>query len=56
MPMVHLTTGETISIYKRLMHDPATVEVWQPVFGKDFGGMAQGNNKTDKKGPTLFSS
>jgi hypothetical protein len=23
-PMVHPTTGETISSYKRLMHDPAT--------------------------------
>ncbi len=44
--MVHSTTNKTISSYKHLMHDPATVELWQTAFGKDFGGMAQGNNKT----------
>ena len=49
-PMVHPMTGETISNYKRLMHDPATAEVWQTVFGKDFGGMAQGDDKTGQKG------
>jgi len=49
-PMVHPTTGETISSYKRLMNDPETVEVWQTAFGKDFGGMAQGDNKTGQKG------
>ncbi len=42
--------GETISSYKKLMNDPATAEVWQTAFGKDFGGMAQGNNKTGQKG------
>ncbi len=47
--MVHPTTGETISSYKKMMHDPATVEIWQPAFGKDFGGMAQGDNKTGQK-------
>jgi hypothetical protein len=50
MPMVHPTTGETISSYKKLMHDPATSEIWQTVFGKDLGGVAQGNNKTGQKG------
>jgi hypothetical protein len=49
-PMVHLTTGETISSYKKLMHDPATTEIWQTAFGKDFGSMAQGDNKTGQKG------
>ena len=49
-PMVHPTTGETISSYKRLMHDLATAEVWQTAFGKDFGGMAQGDDKTGQKG------
>ncbi len=39
MLRVHPTTGETISSYKQLMHDPATSEVWQMAFGKDFGGM-----------------
>ena len=32
-PMVHPTTGETITSHKRLMHGPATVEVWQTAFG-----------------------
>ena len=49
-PMIHPTTGEIISSYKRLMHDPATAEVWQMAFGKDFGGMAQGDLKTGQKG------
>jgi hypothetical protein len=49
MPMVHPTTGETISSYKKLMHDPATKDIWQRAFGKDFGGMAQGCNKNSSK-------
>jgi hypothetical protein len=49
-PMVHLTTGKTITSYKQLMHDPKTAEVWQMAFGKDFGGMVQGDNKTGQKG------
>jgi hypothetical protein len=49
-PMVLLVTGKTISSYKQLMKDPATVEVWQTAFGKDFGGMVQGNNKTGQRG------
>ena len=48
--MVHPTTGETISSYKRLMNDQETAKVWQTAFGKDFGGMAQGDNKTGQKG------
>ncbi len=48
-PMVHPITGETISSYKKLMNDLATAEIWQTAFGKDFGGMAQGDNKTGQK-------
>ncbi len=48
--MIHPTTGKTISSCKQLMHNPATSETWQTAFGKDFGGMAQGNNKTGQKG------
>jgi hypothetical protein len=48
--MVHPVTGETISSYKKLMHDPATAETWQSAFGKNFGGMVQGDNKTGQKG------
>ena len=47
--MVHLTTGETISSYKWLMNDPKTAKIWQTAFGKDFGGVAQGDNKTGQK-------
>ncbi len=49
-PMVHPITGETISSYKKMMHVPANAEVWQTAFGKDFGGMCQGDNKTGQKG------
>jgi hypothetical protein len=42
MPMIHPTTGETITSYKKLMNNPAMMEIWQTLFGKDFGGMAQG--------------
>jgi hypothetical protein len=48
--MVHPTTGETISSYKKLMHNPATSEIWQTAFGKYFGGMAQGDDKAGQKG------
>jgi hypothetical protein len=50
MPMVHPVTGETISSYKKLKNDPATAETWMTAFGKEFGGMAQGDNKTGQKG------
>ena len=48
--MVHPETGEMISSYKKLMKDPVTAETWQTAFGKDFGGMCQGNNKTGMVG------
>ena len=49
-PMIHPTTGETITSYKLLMNDHETAETWQTAFGKDFGGMAQGNDKTGQAG------
>ncbi len=49
-PMVHPVTGATITSYKKLMHNTATAEVWQMAFGRDFGRMAQGDNKTCQKG------
>jgi len=53
--MVHLVTGETITSYKKVMKDPATAEIWQTAFGKEFGGMAQGDDKTKTKGTnTMF--
>jgi hypothetical protein len=50
MLTVHPTTGESFSSYKKLMHNPVTSEIWQTMYGKDFGGMAQGNSKTGQKG------
>jgi hypothetical protein len=50
LPIEHPVTGEPISSYKKMMHDPATSEIWQTAFGKDFGGMAQGDQKTGQKG------
>jgi hypothetical protein len=32
------------------MHDPGMADIWQTAFGKDFGGMVQGDNKTGQKG------
>jgi hypothetical protein len=49
LPMVHPVTGETISSYKKIMNDPATSEIRQTAFGKDFGYMAQGDHKTSQK-------
>ncbi len=50
MPMIHPITGKSISSYKRLMNDPVTADTWMTAFGKDFGGMCQGNNKTGQPG------
>jgi hypothetical protein len=50
MPMVHPITGGTISSYKRLMGNPTTAETWRTAFGKDFGGMAQGDLKMGQTG------
>ena len=35
------------------MNYPKTVEIWKTAFGKDFGGMAQGEDKTGQKGTNL---
>ena len=48
--VVHPITGETITKYKKLKNDPATQEVWTTAFGKEFGNLAQGDNKTGEEG------
>jgi hypothetical protein len=50
LPMVYPVTGVTISSYTKLMNNPAMAEMWQMAFGKDFGGMEQGDNKTGQNG------
>jgi hypothetical protein len=49
-PMVHPVTEQTISSYKQLVNGSATAKVWQTEFGRDFGGMAQVDNKTGQNG------
>jgi hypothetical protein len=50
MPMINPITVVTISSYKQMTKDPTTAETWQTAFRKDFGGMAQGDQKTRQKG------
>jgi hypothetical protein len=49
-PAIHPVTGETFTSYKKAMKDPAIADIWQTAFGKEFGGMAQGDNKTGTTG------
>ncbi len=50
MLVVHPITGEHITSYHCLMLDPLTSKVWMTAFEKDFGSMAQGDEKTGTKG------
>ncbi len=54
--ILHRSHWRAISSYKCLMHDPTTSEVWQTAFGKDFGGMAQGDKKTGQLRTNSFLS
>ena len=52
---IHPVTGEHITNYMKLKKDPATTEVWSRGFGKEFGGLAQGDDLTGEKGTnTVF--
>jgi hypothetical protein len=53
-PKINPMTGKIISYYKCLMHDTEIAEVWQTASVKDFGGMAQGENKMGRKGTNSF--
>jgi hypothetical protein len=35
-PIIHPIIGKMISSYKKLIHDLATVKIWQTAFSKDF--------------------
>jgi hypothetical protein len=54
LAMEHPITGEHITSYHKLMQDPATSDIWMQAFGKDFGSMCQGDNKTGTKGTDAF--
>lgn len=49
-PVVHSVTGKTITKYKELISDPLYRKLWMTAFGKEFGNLAQGDNKTGTKG------
>ena len=44
--VVHPTLGETIPSYKKLAKDKVKKETWTTGFGKEFGNLAQEDNKT----------
>ena len=44
-----------IDKYQKLAKDPLLKERWTAAFGKEFGNLAQGDDKTETKGTnTLF--
>ena len=48
--VIHPTTGEIISSYKRLVTGPEFRDVWETGFGKEWGGLAQGDKRMGTKG------
>eukprot|EP00956_Cyclotella_meneghiniana_P014503 scaffold21710_cov36-Cyclotella_meneghiniana.AAC.1 len=46
----HPVTGEVITKYKKLINIPQMRDVWTTAFGKEFGNLAQGDDKTGEKG------
>ena len=49
-PVIHPTTGEIITSYKRLVNDPKFRNVWETGFGKEWGGLAHSDKRTGAKG------
>ena len=49
-PVIHPTTGEIITSYKRLFNNPKLRNVWETSFGKEWGGLAQGDKRTGASG------
>ena len=47
--MIHPTTGDIITKYRKLENDPETREVWTTAFVKEFGSLDQGDNITGEK-------
>ena len=48
--VINVTTSETINRYQKLQHNPELKYTWNTAFGKEFGSLVQGNNKTDVVG------
>jgi len=49
-PVIHPTTGGTITKYNKLKDDPELKEIWTTAFGKEFGTLSQRDDKTSAKG------
>jgi hypothetical protein len=49
-PVIHPTTGATITKYKILQRDPLLRQLWERAFGKEFGNLAQGDHATNTPG------
>ena len=49
-PVIHPTTGEIITSYKKLVKDPTLRDVWETGFGKEWGGLTQGDKRTGASG------
>ena len=49
-PVVHPVTGKTITSYKKLADDLIIRSTWTTGYGKEFGCMAQDDEKTGTKG------
>ena len=52
--VIHPIRGETITKYKKLSAYPATQALWKTAFGKEWGNLTQGHNKTRTKGTDSF--
>ena len=50
VPVIHPLTGETVYKYQKPAKDPTTKEIWTAEFGKEFGNLAQDDNKMKTKG------
>ena len=52
-PVIHPITGKTITKYQKLVKDLVTRDIWSTSFGKEFGNVAQEDDK--KKTPGTCS-
>ena len=49
-PVVHPVSRETISEYQTLAKDPVTKEIWTTAWGKEWGNLAQNDEKQTQQG------
>ena len=49
-PVIHLETNEIITSYTNLIKDLLMRDVWETVFGKEFGNLAQGDDRQGEIG------